>query len=86
MPGALNLPHETITPDTLAALDRDRLYVTYGWGPARNAGSRDAAKLAAAGLQVKEMIGGYKYWQRAGHPVETGRDQENPIRLGLSLR
>lgn len=70
LPGARCLPHEEIDTAVLAALDRERVYVTYGWGPACNAGTRAAAKLAAAGLRVKEMIGGLEYWKRANYPVE----------------
>lgn len=72
LPGAVNLPHEEITEATLTTLDRDQVYVTYGWGPACNAGTRAAAKLAAAGLRVKELIGGLEYWQRKEYPTEQG--------------
>ncbi|MEU5696340.1 rhodanese-like domain-containing protein [Actinosynnema sp. NPDC020468] len=64
LPESRSLPHADITEDVVAMLDRDSVYVTYGWGPACNAGTRAAAALAAAGLRVKEMIGGLEYWKR----------------------
>ncbi|MEU5696232.1 LuxR C-terminal-related transcriptional regulator, partial [Actinosynnema sp. NPDC020468] len=38
-----------ITEDVVAMLDRDSVYVTYGWGPACNAGTRVAELRALAG-------------------------------------
>lgn len=72
VPGALSLPHAEIDERSIAALPLGALAVTYCWGPGCNAGSKGAAKLAALGVPVKEMIGGFEYWQREGHPVETG--------------
>lgn len=71
LPGARNLPHEDITDETLRGLDRTRVFVTYGWGPGCNAGSKAAAKLAAAGFRVKEMIGGLEYWKRQDFPTAS---------------
>lgn len=70
LPGALSLPHAELTEDVIATLDRDRVHVTYGWGPACNAGTRAAALLALSGIRVKEMIGGLEYWKRAGYVTE----------------
>ncbi|WP_340560074.1 rhodanese-like domain-containing protein [Streptomyces sp. GSL17-111] len=70
LPGAVSLPHQDITAETTAGLDRDVPCVTYGWGPACNGGTRAAAKLAALGFQVKEMIGGLEYYRRGGYPTQ----------------
>lgn len=70
VPGALHLPHPTISPETTAALDRDKLIVVYCWSQACNGATKGAAKLAALGFCVKEMLGGIEYWRREGHPVE----------------
>lgn len=69
LPGACNLPHAEMTDEQLAGLAPEPLYVTFGWGPACNAGTRAAAKLAAAGFRVKEMIGGLEYWKRQEFPT-----------------
>ncbi|MEV6778446.1 rhodanese-like domain-containing protein [Streptomyces syringium] len=72
IPGARSLPHQDITAKNVAGLDPELLYITYGWGPACNGGTRGAAKLAALGFRVKEMIGGFEYWKRGGYPTRQG--------------
>jgi rhodanese-related sulfurtransferase len=67
VPGATSMPHSTITDETAAFLPRDRLVVTYCWGPHCNGATQAAAKLAALGFRVKEMIGGFEYWCREGY-------------------
>jgi rhodanese-related sulfurtransferase len=67
LPGAISLPHRQITPATVAALPLGKLLVTYCWSPACNAGTKGARKLAALGLPVKEMVGGYEYWLKEGY-------------------
>lgn len=71
LPGAISLPHAAIDAATVARLP-DGPLVVYCWGPGCNGAHKGAAKLAAHGRQVKEMLGGYEYWVREGSPVETG--------------
>jgi rhodanese-related sulfurtransferase len=68
LPGAISLPHASITEDALP----EGLLVTYCWGPGCNAATKAAARIAALGRPVKEMIGGYEYWLREGHPTVSG--------------
>jgi len=70
LPGArlLTRPFEA---DDVAALG-DALLVVYCWGPACNGATKAARELAALGRPVKEMIGGFEYWERDGHAVERG--------------
>lgn len=68
LPGALNLPHRLITDETAAALP-DGVVVVYCWGPGCNGATHGAAKLAVLGRRVKEMLGGFEYYVREGHPV-----------------
>jgi len=70
LPGALLLPRPFAAED-IAALG-DALLVVYCWGPACNGATKAARELAALGRPVKEMIGGFEYWERDGHPVERG--------------
>ena len=70
VPGAISLPHAEIDAAALAALPGDALLVTYCWGPACNAATRGARRIAALGRPVKEMIGGFEYWVREGLPLE----------------
>lgn len=70
--GALSFPHRSMTAETLAMLDRDKVYVTYCDGIGCNGSTKGAWKLAAAGYQVKELIGGLDFWLRDQHPVTQG--------------
>lgn len=72
IPGAHNLPHRTITAESTAWIAKDAVVVTYCDGIGCNASTKAAIKLSALGFQVKEMIGGFDWWQRDGLPVATG--------------
>ncbi len=79
IPGARNLPTRTISPATTASLPRDKVIVVYCWGPGCNGSTRAAAKLAALGFRVKEMIGGIGYWRKEGLPVEGASPHDAPL-------
>ena len=68
LPTARNLPHARIDAATAASLPQG-LLVVYCWGPGCNGASKGAARLAAHGRQVKEMLGGFEYYVREGHEV-----------------
>jgi rhodanese-related sulfurtransferase len=70
LPGAINLPHATIDEEAVAALPDGQL-VAYCWGPACNGAVKACRRLAELGRPAKEMLGGFEYWQRDGHPVEA---------------
>ena len=61
------------------AFDRNTMLVTYCWGSACNASTKAAARLAALGFQVKEMIGGLEYWRLEGCPVEGTQGPDAPM-------
>ena len=69
LPGAISLPHATIDEEVVAALPEGPL-VAYCWGPACNGAVKACRRLAELGRPAKEMLGGYEYWVRAGHPVD----------------
>ena len=71
VPGAINLPHRTITAET-ARFPTESVLVTYCDGIGCNASTKAAVKLARLGYQVREMIGGMDWWRRDGLPVEGG--------------
>jgi len=68
--GALHLPATEIDA-RLAGLPRDRTLIVYGWGPGCNGATGTARTLLAAGLDVRELLGGYEYWLRNGFPTEA---------------
>jgi rhodanese-related sulfurtransferase len=86
IPGAISLPWAEIDEARVRELPPG-LIVTYCWGPACNASTKGAYRLAALGRQVKEMIGGLEYWIREGHPTEGRRPvaegQATPADWGL---
>ncbi|MFB8188945.1 rhodanese-like domain-containing protein [Microbacterium sp. NPDC055988] len=68
--GAVHLPKAEIASG-IATLPRDRTLVVYGWGPGCNGATSTARVLLAAGLDVRELLGGYEYWVRNGFEVEV---------------
>lgn len=73
--GAISLPHRTMDAQTTAHLPKDKVLVTYCWGPGCNASTKGALRLAALGFRVKELIGGLEYWIKEGGPVEGNLHQ-----------
>lgn len=72
IPGAINIPHRTMSEETTGNLDRAALVVTYCDGIGCNASTKGALKLAQLGFRVKELLGGMDWWKRDGHKTETG--------------
>ena len=69
VPGAHNLPHRAISAESTAWIPRDAVVVTYCAGPHCNAATQAAAKLAALGFGVKEMLGGIMGWNAQGYAL-----------------
>lgn len=67
LPGAISFPHQTMTSETTALLDRAKLYVTYCDGIGCNASTKGALRLATLGFAVKELLGGLDWWRRDGY-------------------
>jgi rhodanese-related sulfurtransferase len=68
LPGAVHLAE--LTAETVTELP-DGPVVAYCWGPACNGACKAALRLAQLGRPVKEMLGGYEYWARESHPIQT---------------
>lgn len=79
VPGAISFPHRTMTAETAARLlPAGVVVVTYCDGVHCNASTRAAARLAALGYEVKEMLDGLEGWRRDGLPVEEGAGRRAP--------
>jgi rhodanese-related sulfurtransferase len=78
IPGAISFPHRTMTAESTADLDQQKIYVVYCDGIGCNGSTKGALKLASAGLRVKELIGGLDFWIRDGHPVARGEESGSP--------
>lgn len=70
VPGAINLPHRTITAERVAEWPQDTLFVVYCAGPHCNGADRAAIRLAELGRPVKVMIGGLTGWLDEGFELE----------------
>ena len=81
VPGAINLPHRTITAET-AQFPKDAVLVTYCDGIGCNASTKAAVKLSRLGYRVKEMIGGMDWWRRDGLPVHEGETAMHAVACG----
>ena len=68
VPGSLNLERPFVAAQ-VAALPPG-LLVVYCWGPGCNGALKTSRQLAEMGRSVKEMLGGFEYWVREGHPIE----------------
>lgn len=67
IPGAINIPHRTMSPESTAHLDKDVLYITYCSGIGCNASTKGALKMLKLGFRVKELTGGLDWWKRDGY-------------------
>lgn len=67
IPGAVNIPHRTMTSESTAHLDRDALVITYCDGIGCNASTKGALAMARLGFTVKELLGGMDWWKRDGY-------------------
>jgi rhodanese-related sulfurtransferase len=70
IPGAISIPHRTMTESSTSSFDRDVLVVTYCDGIGCNASTKGALNMANLGFNVKELIGGLEWWKRDGHKTE----------------
>ncbi|KJQ55674.1 rhodanese-like domain-containing protein [Microbacterium sp. SA39] len=77
--GAVHLP-KTEVASRVETLPRDRTLIVYGWGPGCNGATSTARVLLEAGLDVRELLGGYEYWARNGFDIETAEGVSRQVR------
>lgn len=70
IPGAINIPHRTMTENTTAHLDREATYVCYCDGIGCNASTKAALNMTRLGFRVKELMGGIEWWKYDGYATE----------------
>jgi rhodanese-related sulfurtransferase len=75
--GAVHLPTARIAAEAQDVVPAGTPVVVYCWGPGCNGATRAALAFARLGYEVREMLGGFEYWAREGHPVET---DDGPLR------
>jgi len=84
IPGAVNIPHRTMSADTTAHLDKNALVVTYCDGIGCNGSTKGALHMLRLGFRVKELIGGLDWWRRDGHPIHEGETPTVAISCGCA--
>lgn len=75
--GSINIPHREMDAIRTAHLDRNVLYVVYCDGIGCNGSTKGALNMVKLGFRVKELIGGFEWWERDGfavHGAEAGGD------------
>ncbi|KQS66953.1 rhodanese-like domain-containing protein [Modestobacter sp. Leaf380] len=70
VPGAVHAP--------VGDLVTDGPVVVHCWGPGCNGATRAGLRLAARGVRVREMLGGFEYWAREGFAVQTADGVHHP--------
>ncbi|MDH5323937.1 MAG: rhodanese-like domain-containing protein [Gammaproteobacteria bacterium] len=76
IPGALNIPHRTMSAETTKHLDKSKLIVTYCDGIGCNASTKGALNMSRLGFTVKELLGGLDWWKRDGYATDAGVGKE----------
>ena len=71
IPGAINIPHRTMTLENTSNLDKDVLYISYCSGIGCNASTKGALKMLKLGFRVKELTGGLDWWKRDGYETQV---------------
>jgi rhodanese-related sulfurtransferase len=67
--GAIHLPTSEIVERAASEIPLDVPVVVYCWGPGCNGSTKAALQFSRLGYEVRELIGGFEYWAREGHPV-----------------
>jgi rhodanese-related sulfurtransferase len=84
IPGALNIPHRTMSPETTAHIDEGTLVVTYCDGIGCNGSTKGALNMLKLGFRVKELIGGLDWWKRDGHKTHTATAVDKSVACGCN--
>jgi rhodanese-related sulfurtransferase len=84
IPGAINIPHRTMSPETTRHLDKSAVVVTYCDGIGCNGSTKGAVNMLKLGFRVKELIGGLDWWKRDGHKTHAAGAADETIACGCA--
>jgi len=82
IPGAINIPHRTMSAESTSRLDRAALIVTYCDGIGCNGSTKGAVNMLNLGFRVKELMGGLDWWKRDGHKTHIAATSGTSISCG----
>ena len=84
IPGAINIPHRTMSPETTRHVDKNALVVIYCDGIGCNGSTKGAVKMLKLGFRVKELIGGLDWWIRDGHKTHAAAAADQSVACGCA--
>src|SRR5262245_53175275 len=84
IPGAINIPPRTMSPDTTRHLDKNAVVVTYCDGIGCNGSTKGAVNMLKLGFRVKELIGGLDWWKRDGHKTHATAASDKSAACGCA--
>ena len=84
IPGAINIPHRSMTTETTDQLDKTAVVVTYCDGIGCNASTKSALNMLQRGFRVKELIGGLDWWKRDGHKTHAAAAPDAGLHCGCT--
>jgi len=84
IPGAINIPHRTMSLETTRRVEKNALVVTYCDGIGCNASTKGAVNMLKLGFRVKELIGGLDWWKRDGHKMHAAAASEKSVACGCA--
>jgi rhodanese-related sulfurtransferase len=73
IPGAINIPHRTMSAESTSQLDKEALYICYCDGIGCNASTKGALNLLKLGFKVKELVGGLEWWRIDGYETHGSK-------------
>ncbi|MBL7663302.1 rhodanese-like domain-containing protein [bacterium] len=84
IPGAINIPHRTMTLESTEHIEKGALVVVYCDGIGCNASTKGALNMLKLGFRVKELIGGLDWWKRDGHMTHGRSSSDELVSCGCS--
>ena len=84
IPGAINIPHRTMSPETTKQVERQTLVVVYCDGIGCNGSTKGALNMVTLGFRVKELIGGLDWWKRDGHDTHAAKASNTSVACGCA--
>jgi rhodanese-related sulfurtransferase len=82
IPGAINVPHRTMTAESTRHIDKGALVVTYCDGIGCNGSTKGALNMLKLGFRVKELMGGLDWWKWDGHQTRGSAGSDTSASCG----
>ena len=82
IPGAISIPHRTMSSETTRDIDKRALVVTYCDGIGCNGSTKGALSMVKLGFRVRELMGGLDWWKRDGHKTHASAGPDQSVTCG----